>query len=81
MDQIYGLRIIQNKLAVNKRVEFKIERCSAKNKRRKAWRVLRIETNEPACWAVGDTFVMHPYLYERLKSASNAPLAHFASAK
>lgn len=75
MSALLGLRIIPHLLARDIRTEFKVARWSVKNKRRKNWRVVRVEINRPGCWRVGDTLYMHPELIARLPGHCAAPAA------
>lgn len=62
-----GLRIITNTLAREVRTEFKVAPWPTRKKRR-GWKVQRIEINRPGCYRMGDTLVMHPDLYEKLRA-------------
>ena len=62
-----GLKIVPHLLARDRRTEFRVTRWAAgKTKRRKNWRVLRVEIDRPGCWQVGDTLYMHPDLIAKL---------------
>lgn len=61
-----GLKIVPHTLARDIRTEFKVTRWSARDKKRKGWRVMRIDINRPGCWQIGDTLFMHPELIAKL---------------
>ena len=63
-----GLKIVPHPLAIDKRTEFKVAPWPGSNrKRRKNWRVMRIEITRPGCWQVGNTLYMHPDLVAKLQ--------------
>lgn len=64
-----GLKIVAHPLARDRRTEFQVVRWSERRKKRKNWRVLRIEIDRPGCWRVGDTLYMHPELIAKLPNA------------
>jgi hypothetical protein len=66
MTSLHGLQIVPSTFAREIRTEFKVERWSARGKRRKAWRVTRVEINRPGCLQVGRTLYMHPELIAKL---------------
>lgn len=63
---LLGLTVVPHTLARDRRTEFKVERWATRNKKRKNWRVLRVEIDRPGCWKVGDTLYMHPDLIAQL---------------
>lgn len=66
-----GMTIVPHPLARDRRTEFRVTSWAAgKAKRRKNWRVLRVEIDRPGCWQVGDTFYMHPDLIAKLSRAA-----------
>ena len=64
---MFGLTIVPHALARDRRTEFKITRWSTRKKRRKNWKVLRIEIDRPGCWQAGDVLYMHPNLIAQLR--------------
>jgi hypothetical protein len=60
-----GLRIIPHPLAREVRVEFRIERHPIA-KRRRRWRVRRVEIIRPGCIQTGGILYMHPDLIAKL---------------
>jgi hypothetical protein len=65
---LLGFRIVPATMARDRCVEFKLERWTSKAKRRKNWRVVRVEIDRPGCYQVGNTLYMHPELIARLAS-------------
>jgi hypothetical protein len=65
---LLGLKIVPHPLARDVRVEFKVTRWATRDKKRKNWRVMRIEINRPGCYQVGDRLYMHPDLIAKLPS-------------
>lgn len=63
---IFGLNIVSSPLAVDVRIEFRIEPHPIK-KKRKGWRVVRHTITSPGCWQAGNTIYAHPEIYEKLK--------------
>jgi hypothetical protein len=63
---IGGLNIVSSRFALRCWVEFKVEAWPIP-KRRRRWRVRRIERSEPGCYQAGNTLIMHPDLIEKLK--------------
>ena len=61
-----GLKIVPHPLARDVRTEFRVARWMTRDKKRKNWRVLRVEINRPGCYQVGDTLYMHPELIAKL---------------
>jgi hypothetical protein len=64
-----GLKIVPHKLARDIRTEFKVTRWATRDKKRKNWRVMRIEINRPGCWRICDTLYIHPELIAKLPAA------------
>lgn len=62
-----GMKIVPHELARDVRTEFKAVTWATRDKKRRNWRVMRLEINRPGCWQVGDTFYMHPELIAKLK--------------
>ena len=65
-----GLKIVPHLMARDRRTEFKVVRWSERRKKRKNWRVIRVEIDRPGCWQVGDTLYMHPELIAKLPHAA-----------
>lgn len=61
-----GLHIVPHTLARDIRTEFKVSRWATRDKKRKGWRVMRLDINRPGCWKIGDTLYMHPDLIAKL---------------
>lgn len=59
---LYGLQILVNDLAVQYR--WIVQRHPIR-KRRRNWRTVRL--TEPGCLKMGNTLVMHPAVYAKLK--------------
>lgn len=70
MNSFAGMNIVQTPLAVSVRVEFKVSRWMTRDKKRKNWRVLRIEHRTPCVFQAGGVFYMHPALFAELKVAA-----------
>ena len=67
---LLGMKIIPHSLAREVRTEFKVTRHAARDKKRKNWRVLRVEINRPGCYQVGNVLYMHPELIAKLPRAA-----------
>lgn len=66
-----GLWIVPHELAREVRTEYHVVRCSpGRDKKRKNWRVMRVEINRPSAYQVGDTIYMHPELVSKLNAVS-----------
>lgn len=65
-----GLKIVPHELARDVRTVFKVTRWQTRDKKRKNWRVTRIEINRPGCLQIGDTLYMHPDLIAKLPHAA-----------
>lgn len=61
-----GLNIVSHPLALEVRTEFKVAQWGLVRKRRRNWRVLRIEISRPGCYQSGNTLYVHPDLVEQL---------------
>jgi len=61
-----GLNIVPHPLAREIRTEFKVSRWATRDKKRKCWRVMRVEVNRPCALKVGNTLFMHPDLIAHL---------------
>ena len=70
MNSLLGLKSAPTPMARDKRTEFRVVRWSTRRKKRKNWRVLRVEIDLPSCWQVGDTLYMHPDLIAKLPRAA-----------
>jgi hypothetical protein len=70
MNLLSGIRIVPNKLALDVRFEWKVERHPTPKKRRQ-WRVVKHRIELPGCYQVGDMFYVHPELIERLRKATS----------
>lgn len=57
-----GLQIVSSPLVRDVRTIFEVVRWSERPKRRKNWKVQRIEIDRPGCYQIGDVFYMHPDL-------------------
>ena len=64
--RLLGMNIVAHPLARDVRIEFKVMRWATRKKKRKNWRVMRIEINRPGCYQVGNTLYMHPDLIAKL---------------
>lgn len=65
------LRIVPHELAREVRTEYHVVRFSpGRDKKRKNWRVMRVEINRPAAYQVGDIIYMHPELVSKLNAAT-----------
>lgn len=71
-----GLKIVPHTLAREVRTEFKVMRWMTRDKKRKNWRVLRVEINRPGCYQVGNTLYMHPDLVAKLPKQEPNPYAN-----
>jgi hypothetical protein len=60
-----GVKIVPHQLARDVRTEFKVQRMPIQ-KKRKAWRVVRVDINRPGVYVIGDTIFMHPDLVAKL---------------
>lgn len=67
---LLGMKIVAHPLARDKRTEFKVTRWMTRDKKRKNWRVMRVEIDRPGCWQCGDTLYMHPELIAKLPKAA-----------
>lgn len=67
---MFGMGILVSPLARETRTEFKVTTWATRNKKRKNWRVLRVEINRPGMYRMGNTLVMHPDVYEKLRAAA-----------
>ena len=65
-----GLKIVPHTLARDVRTEYKVTTWATRDKKRKNWRVMRIEIDRPGCWQVGNTLYMHPELIAKLPRAA-----------
>lgn len=66
-----GFKIVTHPLAVDVRVEYRLIRwASGRDKKRKNWRVVRIETKRPCAYKIGNTLYMHPDLVAKLREAT-----------
>ena len=65
-----GLKIVPHFLARDVRTEYKVTRWMTRDKKRKNWRVLKVEINRPGCYQVGDVIYMHPELIAKLPRAA-----------
>lgn len=72
MTAFLGLKIVSQPLAVERRTEFKVEPHGTRRKRRKAWRVVRVDIERPAAFKTGDTVYMHPDLIAKLPHTAAA---------
>lgn len=70
MSTFNGLHIIQTTLCVETRTEFKVSRWMTRDKKRKNWRVLRIDHRKPCAYQAGNTLYMHPELFAKLKDVA-----------
>jgi len=70
MNVFAGMNIVQTPMAISVRVEFKVSRWSPRDKKRKNWRVRRIEHKTPCVYQAGGVFYMHPALFAKLKGAA-----------
>ena len=64
-----GIRIISSPVAVEVSVKYIVTRWATRDKKRKNWRVMRVETTKPAILKMPGFVVMHPTLYAALKKA------------
>jgi len=76
MHTVMGLKIVPHPLAREVRTEFKVTRWATRDKKRKNWRVMRIEINRPSCIKVGDVLYMHPDLVSKLPKQQPNPYGH-----
>ena len=67
---LLGMKIVAHPLARDKRTEFKVTRWMTRDKKRKNWRVMRIEIDRPGCWQCGNTLYMQPELIAKLPKAA-----------
>ncbi len=58
------VNIVQHILAREYRYEYCLRRL---NKKRKNWRVVRVEFSKPGAYQIGNTIYMHPELYAKLE--------------
>jgi len=72
---IFGLTIIPHELAYETKTQFKVAAWATRDKKRKNWRVMRVETKRPACFQAGSNFYVHPELVAKLKGAMQSALA------
>lgn len=64
-----GMSVVPHSLARDIRTEFKVTTWATRDKKRKNYRVMRLEINRPGCWQIGNTLYMHPELIAKLKTA------------
>ena len=66
-----GISIVPHMFAREVRTEYRVTRWMAgKDKKRKNWRVMRVEINRPGAYQIGNTIYMHPELVEKLKAST-----------
>lgn len=65
---IGGINIVASEFAMRRWVEFTVEAWPIR-KRRRGYRVRRVEREEPGCYQSGGTLFMHPTLLAKLKAA------------
>lgn len=71
-----GLTIVPHTLAREVRTEYRVTRWAAgHDKKRKNWRVMRVEINRPGAYQIGNTIYMHPELVEKLRALPPNALA------
>lgn len=59
--------IVPNTLAREVRTEYRVTRWAAgRDKKRKNWRVVRVEIDRPSAYSIGNTIYMHPDLVAKL---------------
>jgi hypothetical protein len=64
---MFGINIVPSINCWRTRTEFKVTTWATKSKRRKNWRVCRIDIHEPCAYQVGNTIYAHPTLIEKMK--------------
>lgn len=62
-----GMRVVSHPLAVIQEVHWEVQRHAIK-KRRRSWHPVKVTTEKPSCFQYGNTFYVHPTLYEQLKA-------------
>lgn len=66
---MFGLNIVPSTLAREVRTECRVTRWAAgRDKKRKNWRVMRVEIDRPGAYQIGNTIYMHPELVEKLRA-------------
>jgi len=69
MNSLFGIRIFENPLLVKTVVTYQVQRSPIK-KRRRNWRVVRIEKQEPAIFMLaGGMMAVHPALMAKMRQA------------
>jgi hypothetical protein len=63
---LFGLKVVESDLARERRTEFKVATWATRDKKRRNWRVLRVEIDRPGCFQVGSTLFVHPELARSL---------------
>jgi hypothetical protein len=67
---LLGLRIVPHIFAREVRTEYRVMTWAARDKKRKNWRVERVDINRPSCFIAGNTAYMHPEVIAKLFPAT-----------
>lgn len=62
-----GMQILVNPLAMECRTVYRVQPVGIR-KRRRGYRVVREEIRRPGAWKMGSTLVVHPDIFEKIKS-------------
>jgi hypothetical protein len=61
-----GMKIVPHPMAREVRTKFIVTRWATRDKKRKNWRVMRLDIDRPFCFVMGGVIYMHPELIAKL---------------
>lgn len=67
-----GLRIVPHMFAREVRTEYRVMTWATRDKKRKNWRVERVDISRTGCFIAGNTAYMHPEVIAKLSRATSA---------
>ena len=68
---LLGMNIVSHEFARDVRTEFKVTSWATRDKKRKNWRVMKVQIDRPGCYQFGNTLYMHPELIAKLPPSAH----------